>query len=201
MAKASKAVEIKNLDIRKIKVALIGDSPLIVHKFSEKMKKQMLDKQMGISSPKEKKDPQAQYEEAFYLLDDGVPGFPVDAFKLSAIRGGKPLGVVMTDAKGAFFIHGEYSQKEQRELIRIEGTVSMREDMVKLQTGVADIRYRPQFFPWRVELVIEYNAGVITADQLINMFNSAGFGVGVGEWRPSSDKSGTFGRFHVEVKK
>lgn len=34
------------------------------------------------------------------------------------------------------------------------------------------------------------------AEQIVNLFNVAGFACGVGEWRPSKD--GSFGTFHVE---
>jgi hypothetical protein len=42
------------------------------------------------------------------------------------------------------------------------------------------------------------NASVLSADQITNLFNVAGFGVGIGEWRPQ--KNGSFGRLHVEVE-
>lgn len=61
--------------------------------------------------------------------------------------------------------------------------------------GTADIRYRPEFKHWRVKLPIKYNADKISLEQLVNLFNLAGFGVGVGEWRP--EKDGQYGMFHV----
>lgn len=190
-------VELKQLDIKRIKIHINGITPLIVHRFGEKAKKQMLDKQMGKTTLKEKKDPTEQYESCFYRLDDGDFGFPADAFKMSMLRGSKALGMVMTDNKSAFFVCGEYSKQDGRELVRIQGTVEQRIDTVQLQTGVADIRFRPQFKDWSAVLVIEFNAGIITPEQIVNIINSAGFGVGIGEWRPSSDKPGTFGRFSV----
>ena len=71
----------------------------------------------------------------------------------------------------------------------------MREDMVRVGMGTADIRYRPEFPKWRAEMTLRYNADAISLDQIVNIFNLAGFGVGVGEWRPERD--GQFGMFHV----
>lgn len=67
--------------------------------------------------------------------------------------------------------------------------------MVRIALGTADIRYRGEFREWSADLAIRFNASVLSAEQITNLFNMAGFGVGVGEWRP--ERSGSFGMFHV----
>jgi hypothetical protein len=57
--------------------------------------------------------------------------------------------------------------------------------------------YRGEFPTWSATFEVRYNASVLFADQITNLFNVAGFGVGIGEWRPQ--KNCSFGRFHVEV--
>ena len=96
----------------------------------------------------------------------------------------------MTELRGSFHIEGE--------LVEIKGKPNMREDMVRIGMGTADIRYRPEFKEWSVTLPLRYNADKISLDQIVNMFNLAGFGVGVGEWRP--EKDGTHGMFHVQTE-
>jgi len=71
----------------------------------------------------------------------------------------------------------------------------MREDMVKVGMGMADIRYRGQYWPWHTTVRVRFNANVMSAEQILNLLNTAGFGVGIGEWRPERD--GQFGLFHV----
>jgi hypothetical protein len=73
-----------------------------------------------------------------------------------------------------------------------------REDMVKIAMGTSDIRYRAEFQGWTAKVRVTYNTRVLSAAQIINLFNLAGFGVGVGEWRPERD--GQFGRFHVATE-
>ena len=187
--------ELQSLKIQTVKIKLEGISPLIMHRWGEKAKGEMLDKQMKKAVQKVAKDPKAQYESSLYKFDDGRFGFPADGFKASMIRGGKQLGLVMTDMRTAIFIQGEYSKVADRELIEIFGEVSMREDMVRIANGTADIRYRGQITDWKAELEITYNSTVVSFDQIVNMLQAAGFGVGVREWRPP--KGGTFGRFKV----
>ena len=191
--KNEEVVELKSIRIERINLEIEGDSALIVHAWSAKAKKEMLDKQMKkAKTAKDAKDPQRDYEEAFYRLPDGKPGFPTIAFKPAAVSAGGRFsdGLKMTELRGAFFIDGE--------LAEIKGEPNMREDMVRVGMGTADIRYRPEFKTWKVTLPIKYNADKISLEQLVNLFNLAGFGVGVGEWRP--EKDGQYGMFHVVTK-
>ena len=72
----------------------------------------------------------------------------------------------------------------------------MREDMVRVGMGVADIRYRGEFKTWSAEFSVRYNASAISLEQLVNLFNLGGFACGIGEWR--AEKGGTYGMYHVE---
>ena len=177
------------IDKRTVRIRLVGDSPLICHKWSEKAKKEMLDKQMKkAKTAKVAKDPVRDYEESLYTLPEGGYGFPCVAFKSAAVGACRfTEGVKMTMARGAFHVDGE--------LAKIEGEPNMREDMVRVGMGTADIRYRGEFRTWAVNLDITFNAAAMSLDQIVNLYNLAGFGIGVGEWRP--EKDGSYGRFHV----
>jgi hypothetical protein len=192
-AKKETIVEMKKINIQRVELKLEGISPLIVHAWSAKAIKEMLDKQMKkAKTAKEAKDPERDYREAFYRLPDGKPGFPTIAFKKAAVSAGGRFsdGLKMTELRGAFFIEGEMAE--------IIGEPRMREDMVRVGMGTADIRYRPEFPQWGTTLEISYNEDAISLEQLVNIFNLAGFGVGVGEWRPERD--GQFGMFRVSMK-
>lgn len=189
----SVAIEVPKLEPRIAHITLVGDSPLITHAWSEKAKKQMLDKQMkkGKAGGKEAKDPEKDYYDSLYHLEGGKYGFPVVAFKAAAVRAaGQMDGVKMTNARAAFHIVGEYAE--------IDGTPEPREDMVRVGMGTADIRYRGMFREWRTTLTIRYNENVLSLEQIISLFNLAGFGVGVGEWRPQ--RNGSYGMFHVATE-
>lgn len=184
------SIELPPLDIRRMQVRLVGDAPLICHAWSEKARKQMLDKQMKrAKAAKEAKDPLRDYEESLYKHPEGGYGFPAIGFKAAAVDACSHVdGLTKVQARGAFHITGG-------DLVKINGEPTMREDMVRVGMGVADIRYRGQFDPWSADLTVRFNAGVLSAEQIINLFNTAGFGIGVGEWRPQRD--GQFGLFHV----
>jgi len=191
-AKTASEQEIKvpTLNIRKLTLTLVGDSPLIVHAWSKKAKQAMLDKQQKKASKgKEIRDPEKDFQESLYHMEGGY-GFPAVAFKAAAVTACSQIdGVKKVFARQTFHILGG-------DLIQIHGGEPvMREDMVRVGMGTADLRYRGEFKKWWATIDIEYNASAISRDQLVNIFNTAGFGVGVGEWRP--EKDGRNGRFHV----
>lgn len=177
------------MKIGQLKISLIGDSPLICHAWSKKAKQEMLDKQMKrAKTAKAAKDPERDFRESLYNHPDGGYGFPVVAFKAAAVDACSHVsGVTKVEARGAFHINGEF--------VKIKGTPTMREDMVRIGMGTADIRFRGEFKQWSTEFVVRYNSNVLSGEQIVNLFNTAGFAIGVGEWRPQKD--GSYGMFHV----
>lgn len=206
-------VEIKPIEIKTVKIRLVGDTPLIMHAWSEKAKREMLEKQMKVTKTKARdaKNPMEDFIRSMYWLSD-MPtemtwdgfenavksgarfGFPVTAFKQAAISAAYRMGWAKDkmSMRGAFFINGGTEQMVE---IHSDAPV-MREDMVKVGMGTADIRYRGEFRNWYADLEISFNAnGAYTVEQIINIINAGGYACGVGEWRPERD--GQYGMFHV----
>jgi len=186
-------VSIPAIKTRSLVVRLVGDSPLICHQFGGKSRQEMADKQAQKvrQGKRAAKNPEQCFRDSLYPMPDGKGyGFPAQAFKKAAVRACTHIeGMTMVMARGAFHVVGD--------LLRIEGDPPrMREDVVRLQGKTADLRYRGEFPEWRVTLRIRYNEGVISPAHIMNLLNTAGFAVGVGEWRPERD--GQFGMFHVE---
>jgi hypothetical protein len=198
-------IELPPLAIKLMEVTIIGDSPIIVHAWSEKAKREMLDKQMKrAKQAKEAKDPKADFESSLYRLADGGYGFPSVGFKSSAVTAGTSVaGLTKVAARQAFHVIGEdvdvkgafEGTSARHNLVRIVGKLSMREDMVKVGMGKADLRYRGEFADWHARLLVRYNANVLSEAQILNLINTAGFAVGVGEWRPERD--GMSGMYHI----
>lgn len=217
------AIVIKPLKIKETTLRIVGDTPLIMHAWSEKAKREMLETQQGKAKGKKKgiKNPVADFINAAYWMS-GKPyisedmteeectdafdaaisngatfGFPATAIKQAAQAAPYRLGWVKNQMglRGAFFINSD-----ENGLVQVHSDVpEMREDMVRVQQ-TADIRYRPQFNNWYIDLTISYNAsGDISLESIINAINAGGYVCGLGEWRPERD--GNYGKFHVAPTK
>jgi len=187
-------LELKRIALETIEVPIVGTSELIVHNWSDKAKRQMLEKQMkpGTRAKKTPKDPVEDYEASKYKTPDGKDAMVTTAFKQSMVDALRYFdGVSMVMGKTAFFVEGEF--------VEIDGEPRMREDMVRLETGTADIRYRAGYQNWSTKLTITYATTILTRESIISLVDAAGQTQGVGDWRPSSKKkTGPFGRFMVD---
>lgn len=194
--KIAVAIDLERIEVAEVTVDVEGISPLITHPWSEKAKSMMRDKQQGKTTrKKEPKDPDAEYEAAFYRLPDGSAGFPAAGFKgaiISGVRNFDSLTIVQT--KQAVFVHGEGPEQ----LVRIIGEPERTEMPVRISMGTADLRYRPLFFPWSATLRISYNPVLLSVNSIFALVDAGGMG-GIGEMRPSAPKShtGSYGMFRV----
>jgi hypothetical protein len=76
---------------------------------------------------------------------------------------------------------------------------TMREDMVRVGMSQTDMRYRPQWDEWSIDVEFEVDTELLRPDDVLTLVDRAGFGVGICEWRP--EKGGEFGRFCVDNTK
>lgn len=240
--KTSEIIEIKPIETRTVSVRIVGDSPLIVHAWSAKAKREILEKEIGATKTKarEPKNPLEDFCASMYWLtkmpetftQESVAeamangarfGFPVTGIKQAALSAAYRMGWVKDkmSLRGAFFIvpdsngyyGGDLEIDTDKKVVKVIPNVfkpdsiseihtteppSMREDMVRVGMGSADIRYRGQFDSWSINLKISYNAnGQYSLEQILNIINAGGYACGIGEWRP--EKDGQYGMFHVEA--
>ena len=199
----STQVVIDKVAVERIAVTITGTMPLIVHRFSEKAKREILDRGQGKKNMKVARDPESEYQASFYRIDRGDDvdrfGFPVTAFKAATVGAARFYGkdVKMTELRQFMFFRGELTPGDPQQLVEIAGEPEMREDVVRLSgPGRApDMRYRPMFMPWSAVLDIQYVTSSLSRDSVLSLIDAGGMGVGVGEWRP--EKRGEFGTYQV----
>lgn len=192
-------IALKRLQRAYSEIPIVGITPLIAHRWSEKARRMMLDAQQGKPTQKIAKDPQADFESCRYRLDDGTDGFPATAFKTAVADAARHFDkLTIVQVKQSLFIEGVVCANGDELVPILSEPPTMREDMVRVGAGTADIRYRPQYWPWKAVLRIRYLPHLITEESLVALVDAAGNG-GIGEWRPSSPKgkSGNYGRFEV----
>jgi hypothetical protein len=207
MTKPTK-IELPPLKLAHAEIGIVGDTPLIVHAWSQKAREEMLRKQMKLPVHRETKDPVDAFMRSMYRTDENFYGIPAVGVKNAMVTACTSVdGITKTAARQAFIIVGERGKTKAafadlfspQDLVRVRSPnpPTLREDMVRLAGigNTADLRYRAEYWPWGAVLTIRFNANVLSLDQLANLLNTSGFGVGLCEWRPERD--GQSGTFHV----
>ncbi len=199
---APEQVVIERIKPRIIQVEVVGVTPLVVCSWSDKAKRQMLDKQMKKArAAKEAKDPQADFMASRYISTDGWDGVPASGVKGCLVNACRAVdGLPMTLAKRMMFVQSQGQTAAGLGLVRVYGEPEKHEAMVRIDNGgTADIRYRAMFRKWSIKLDIEFLSNVISPEQVLNLLELAGYVEGLCEHRPGSPKSNTgdWGRFRI----
>lgn len=192
-----------------MKFWIVGDTPLITHAWSEKARREMLQKQVkATKAGRDVRDPQADFVSSLYEMGNGNYGFPVTGVKnciLSAAH--KDKGIARTSVMAALWLKAEMVRVRpalagaicDMPLVRIYGSApEMREDMVKIGAGLnktANLAYRGQFTNWAIRINGRLNTSVVTMEALTFLIQESGLSAGLGEWR--NERKGIFGAFHL----
>ena len=205
MATAKK--ELTPIKRRIVIVRLIGISPLIQHRWADKAKEMMRQKQQTGKKTKERdlRDPDAEGESAMYRTEDGKPGVLAVAIKTAVIDSAHvDLGIPKVLVRKALFIRpmGREVVIPLEKAVKGKGKAAdvpytIEEDMVRVGQGSADLRYRPYFYDWAVTTEWEIDAELLKDEDLLKLLDRAGFGVGIHEWRPQN--GGEYGRFQIDT--
>lgn len=199
MPKKNTVIEIRPPNVETVLVKIVGDTPLIVHQFAEKSKKEMRDKQAKKAKKKRDiRDPDKEYEQAKYKLPNGKDGFPALAIKQAIVGSARFVDdLPMTILRGTVFV---MTDDMESGLVAIKcKKEKMVEDIVRVGMGSSDFRYRPYYYDWSIDLRIKYDKDVLSLEQLLNLLTRAGLSQGLGDWRPERD--GQNGQFHVSAEK
>jgi hypothetical protein len=191
--------------IEQVNVTLRGraGSPLVIHSFSEKAKKEIRDKQQKkAKTAKEERKPLEEVQAAKYIDTHGRECAPVTAIKKCLISAATAMSDLTKVAlRQAIFVAPTLDRSSM--LIPIElydGTNAvgvMREDAVTIGINTRGLSYRPEYTEWQLRVTIEFNTTLISKGQLKALLNHAGWGVGICEGRPEKSSALGWGRFEV----
>jgi hypothetical protein len=184
---------------------LIGTSPLVQARFSAKAKQAMMDKMAAGSTSKGKKIRDARNfdqdcRDAMHVGVDGRAGVPAGAFRNAMISACRLVGFKMTLAKLSVFVEADtFDAVDGVPLVHLNGNWERLDMHTRNATGVVDIRVRPMWREWWIDLRVQFDAEQFTLTDVSNLLMRAGVQVGIGEGRHDS-KSSTglgFGCFRI----
>lgn len=199
------AISAPNIQIAKF--TLEGTAPYVQARFSAKAMQAMMSKMTSGPTAKGKKVREARdfdedFRNAQHISDEGWVGIPAGAFRQAMISACRLVGFKMTLAKLSVFIEADGIDKvDGIPLVKLIAKAPEKTEMaVRNQTGVADIRVRPMWRTWSVELRVRYDADQFTLTDITNLVLRVGMQVGIGEGRPDSRESAGLGWGTFRIK-
>lgn len=188
----SKSVQLQELNKEKITVEIVGLTPLLMEKMDMNVVERYNLKKGKKMSDKDDKLEEEKYDAKKHFTDDGKIGFP-------------SMGFLKGMVEVAPYIDGMDKK-------RVRGSIRIMEDIIPITFSAEskDVKWgktsgisksprkiiRPKFTNWKCKLCVVYNSTNISAEQVINLINWAGFQMGIGGFRP--EHSGTFGQYEVK---
>jgi hypothetical protein len=191
-------VELTELQTRRFDFCLLGKTPLLMNRFSEKARREMmlpaLKKNRAEKSSSLKHDPIQEYRAAAYRNRDSNSNaffhMPTGAFH-------KAIGQAAIDIPG----------QAKSVMLRLTSISSINVDLFGIPTlhismtrsggmnAVPDMRTRPCFREWACVVSFEVVSTLVSQRQITLLLGAAGNICGVGDWRPQ--KGGSYGKFEI----
>lgn len=174
---------------------IVGTSPYMQLRFSEKAMKKMRATQESGTQARSKKTREARdfaddYEQAMHRFADGRCGIPCAAFRNAMISACRIVNFKMTIAKLSIFAEEDGRDSlDGTPLVELRGEPEQSILPVRNATGVADLRVRPLWRTWEATLKLRWDASQFSHQDVLNLLYRAGQQVGVGEGRPDSRNS------------
>jgi hypothetical protein len=204
---AQATVQIKAPNIQTAVFEVVGNAPLVVHRFSHKVQQGMLEKMAAGSTARkgtkrEAVDTDDMFNESRYYSKDGWDGFNASAVRNSLISACRLVGFKMTIAKLSVFVipDGWDELEPQIPLIRIYGKARKLEMRARVETGQAYMTIRPCYDNWSAKVKVSFDADQFTLADVSNLLSRVGKQVGWCEGRPDSKNSAGMGWGTFDLK-
>lgn len=191
-----KSIEILEIEMATVEFCILGRTPLIMNRLSEKARQELLfpgeRRNKAELEASLKHDPIYEFRSSVYRSRDGGPTrlhLPSGAFK-------KAMATAALDIPGATKAQmGRLTDVEGID-VAIYGIPQVFTRPVR-QAGInrtPDIRTRAIIENWAARLAIQFARPQLTEKKVANLVGAAGMIVGVGDWRPEKG-AGSYGKF------
>lgn len=208
MAK-KETIEIKSMNTKVMEVTIVGDTDLILNKMNDVSTRELVDKRKNKA-----KDIDVPNEwEKIITSMHWVNGKPTDFSEeglIDALKNNAPCLTAFGLKKsfGDAVVRNEIDKYKTKfdagvNILGSGGLVPIKfakhnvdEKLMSPKKGSPVLVHLNRFEGWSATITISYMENVYSAEQIINIINLAGFGLGIGSGRSSG-----YGRYHVESVK
>jgi len=192
MSKKNEDVKLHRLKKKRMQVKIKGVTPLLMEKMDPTVAERYDKKKSHQTVKEDTRSEEEKLKDKIHYTEDGNIGFPAAGFKQGMVEVAPYLDMYKKHVRGSVRVLGNIIpiDFEKQTVNTAIGKTSGRNQSPRLIK-------RPEFRGWSCTLDIIYNADVLSAEQIVNLLNWAGFQQGLGGWRPECE--GTYGQYEVET--
>lgn len=195
----AESVDILQVERGTLELCVLGTSPIILNRMSEKAKRELL-------MPKGRK---TATEKATSLKHNPIEEYRASAYQIRAADSPTLLAVLATSFKGAMataaldlpgakkaqigrltYVNGDY--------VPLFGVPQLFMSVVRSadMNKTPDVRTRAIVPQWACRLSVTYIKPLMRPQAVLNLIAASGLSIGVGDWRPEKGK-GNYGQFEI----
>ena len=202
----TETIEIKRIETKQVTVKIVGDGDLILNKMNDVSTRQLTDQRKNKAKDMEVPNEWEQIITAMHWRDGKPTDFSEQGL-IDALKNNAPCITAFGLKKsfGEAVVRNEIDKFKTKfdpsvniiakgNLIPIKFTEHyIDEKLMSPVRGKPVLVRMNRFSGWSAEFTIQFTENVYSLEQIINIINLAGFGLGIGSGRTSG-----YGRYHVE---
>lgn len=202
----NKTIELKPLGNKIMEITIVGDGDLILNKMNDVTTRVLTDQRKDKAKDNTKPN---MWEEIITSIHwyDGKPSEFTEESLIEALTTNKPCITIhgLKKSFGDAVVRNEIDKYKTKfeanvNLIAKGGLVPITfsehfvdEKLMSPKKGAPVLVHLNRFSGWKATIQLSYMESVYSAEQIVNIVNLAGFGIGIG-----SSRSAGYGRYHVE---
>lgn len=205
MAK-EKVVELKHISVDRKAIAIVGDSDLILNKMNDVSAQMLIDQRKDKAKKIEKPNMWEQIITSIHWRD-GKPHEFSENSMIEALKNNAPClsAFGLKKSFGDAVVRNEIDKYKTKfdasvNVLSTGGLVPIKftehyidEKLMSPKKGAPVLARLNRFTGWSAVVEIAFVDNVYSIEQIVNIINLAGFGIGIGSGRTSG-----YGRYHVE---
>lgn len=199
-------IEMKPIKIKNVVITIVGDGDLVLNKMNDVVSRELVDKRKDKAKDLSKPN---EWEKIITALHwrDGKPTDFSEEGMIRALRENAPCITAFGLKKsfGDAVVRNEIDKYKTKfdasvNIIASGGLVPITfaehfidEKLMSPKKGAPVLVHLNRFSGWKAEFTLSYTENAYSIEQIVNIINLAGFGIGIGSGRTSG-----YGRYHVE---
>ena len=207
MAKKVELMELKHIEQRRIVVTIAGTTDLVLNKMNDPTARDLIDQRKDKAKTMEKPNEWEQIITAIHWRDEKPTDFSAEGL-VDALKNNAPC-LTAFGLKKSFadaVVRNEISQYATKFNASVN-IVSVGDNLVPIKfcehhideklmspkKGAPVLVHLNRFSGWSAQITLDIVETAYSAEQVVNIINLAGFGIGIGSGRSSG-----YGRYKVE---